>query len=86
MFVKNGIKKNNDPQNQKSLINRINLKKTEYVIKDDKIEVDTEGQRQDVQIKENPTRLREQISKLKSGQVYEVQCVGSNDKYLVHII
>ena len=33
MFVKNGIKKNNDPQNQKSLINRINLKKTEYVIK-----------------------------------------------------
>ena len=71
-------------------MNRINLKKTAYVIKDEKIEV--EEDEIDVQIKEKPTRLREQISKLKSGEVYEVLCDNTNDddhaddKYLVHII
>lgn len=65
MFVKDDTQKGDHRFNQKYLMNRINLKKTAYVIKDEKIEV--EEDETDVQIKEKPTRLREQISKLKSG-------------------
>ena len=58
MFVK-------EDKYQNCLINRLNFKKTAYVIKDDKIEVE-EGE-EDTDIRERPTRIREQIQKLKSG-------------------
>lgn len=46
------------------MINRINLKKTAYVINNEKIEVEDE---KDIMVREKPAKLSDQISKLKSG-------------------
>ncbi len=40
MFVKDGRLRGDHSQDQRSLINRINFKKTAYIINDDKIEVE----------------------------------------------
>ena len=99
MFGKDEMQRTNickSEYQKQSFINKINLKKTAYTINNDKIEME-ENDTSEI-YNERPARLRDQILKLKTGQVYEVLCSDQHarydsrnsekdeEKYLVHII